>query len=79
MNVAISASGDEYFGVSKIESDDLPGKIRERLQNGAEKRIYFYVDARAHYGDVKPVLDEIRLAGITNVTFITQTEPSPSH
>ena len=72
IHVAVSASGDVYFGISKIESADLPVKFREALQAGAEKRIYLGVDARAHYGDVKLVLDEIRLAGITNVTFITQ-------
>jgi biopolymer transport protein ExbD len=72
MRVTISASGDVYFGTSHVASAELPAKFREGMQAGAEKRIYMAVDARAHYGDVKLVLDEIHRAGITNVTFITQ-------
>jgi biopolymer transport protein ExbD len=79
MNIAIQASGTTYFGDLKIAPGDLPEKIREGLQNGAERRIYLYVDDRVRYSDVKQVIDEISLAGVTNVTFVTQTEPSPSH
>jgi biopolymer transport protein ExbD len=79
MNVAIQPDGTTYFGDLKIAPGDLPEKIREGLQNGAERRIYLYVDDRVRYSDVKQVIDEISLAGVTNVTFVTQTEPSPSH
>jgi len=72
LNVAVSAGGSVYFRGRRIAPADLPGKIRDGLESGAERRIYLYVDSRTFYADVKQVLDEIRAAGITNVTFITQ-------
>jgi biopolymer transport protein ExbD len=53
-----------------------PYTLREELQNGlhagAERKVYLRVDARARYSTVKEVLDQIHLAGIEKVCFLTQ-------
>jgi biopolymer transport protein ExbD len=41
-------------------------------QTGTMNRVYIAVDARAKYGSAIPVLVQTRLAGIENVSFLTE-------
>src|SRR5258706_10666120 len=72
LEVVITRDGSIYFRERRIALEDLPNEIQEGLQNGAERKIYIKVDARAKYADVPAVLDKIRLAGVENVAFLTQ-------
>jgi len=46
--------------------------IRQGVRIGAANRIHLNVDARAKYGKIIAVLVQIRLAGIENVSFLTE-------
>jgi biopolymer transport protein ExbD len=72
LKVMVTRDGKIYFREQHIALEDLPNKIREGLQSGAERKVYIAVDARAKYGDVPAVLDKIRLAGVEKVTFLTE-------
>jgi biopolymer transport protein ExbD len=72
MQVTVMRDGQVFFRDHHVLPVELPNKIREGMRNGAEKRIYLAVDARARYGDAIVVLDQIRLAGIENVSFLTE-------
>jgi biopolymer transport protein ExbD len=76
IKVALTRDGTVYFGNSRIRPDDLPDRIREAVRNGAEKRIYLEVDARAHYGDVNALLLQIQKSGIQNVSILAES-PRP--
>lgn len=76
MDVAITRDGSVYFRNHKILLAELPDSLREAARNGAEKTVYVKADARAKYGDVKPVIDQIRLSGLQNITFLTE---HPTH
>jgi len=54
-----------------VHYDDLPSVIQEAVRHGAERKVYVKADARARYSNVEVVMDAIRLAGITNVVFLT--------
>jgi biopolymer transport protein ExbD len=71
LRLVIARDGKVYFGNEHVTLDELPTEIRNRLQDGAEKRVYRLADARAHYSEVKPVLDEVRLAGVEDVSLMT--------
>ena len=71
--VALTRDGSLYFRNSRIVPDQLPNKIRDAMLNGAEKRIYFAVDARSKYGDVSALLPYIQLSGIENVSILAET------
>jgi len=73
--IAITRDGRVFFRNHPIVRADLASEIREGMRNGAEKKVYLVVDARAKYGDAIPVLVQVRLAGIENVNFLTE-EPS---
>ncbi len=72
MAITITRDGHVFFRDHQIALEDLPGEIREGLRRGAEKRVFVAVDARAKYGDVAVVLGKIRLAGIEDVSFLTE-------
>ena len=73
IRVVLTRDSRVYFRNQLVTLEDLPDEIRKQVQNGAEKKVYVSADARAKYGDVSRVLAEIRLAGIGNVAFRTET------
>lgn len=72
MKIGVTRDGHVFFGSSHIAPADLPNFIRESVGNGAERKIYLAVDARAKYGDVIVILNQIREAGIEDVAFLTE-------
>ena len=72
MQISITRDGRFFFRSDKVSPEDLPEKIRKGVWNGAERRIYLNADARAKYRDAVAVLDQIRLAGIEDVSLPTQ-------
>jgi biopolymer transport protein ExbD len=73
MRLAVYRDGQLAFNKRRVSPDQLPGKIHEALQDGAENRIYLYADARGRYGFVKEVLATVRLAGVQHVSFVTES------
>jgi biopolymer transport protein ExbD len=71
LQVMVTRDGQVFFRDLHVMCEDLPDEIREGVRKGAEKRVYLVVDARAKYGNTIAVLDQIRLAGIENVSFLT--------
>jgi len=72
IRVVITRDGSLYFRNVKIAFSDLPKMIRDAVQNGAERKVYLVVDARAKYGDVKAVYDAIAEGGVNEVSLITE-------
>jgi len=72
MQISVTRDGHVYFRIHRIMLQYLTEEIRQGVRNGAEKRIYLNVDARAKYGDTTAVLDQIRLVGIEKVSLLTE-------
>jgi biopolymer transport protein ExbD len=72
MRIFVMRDGRVYFGTHAVATEELPDKIRQGVRNGAERKIYLAVDARARYGDAEKVLDQIWFSGIRDVSFLTQ-------
>jgi biopolymer transport protein ExbD len=70
--VAVSHDGKVYFGSDQINPDELTGKVKDRLTNKADKRVFIKADARARYGKVVEVVDDIRSAGVDDVGLLTE-------
>jgi biopolymer transport protein ExbD len=78
MHVMVTRDGTVYFNKHRAAPDELPSKIHEWVNSGAERRVYISADARSRYSEVKTVLEQIRLAGVENVTFLAQSGPDTS-
>jgi biopolymer transport protein ExbD len=79
INVAITRDGSLYFGHDRVPAKELPERIRRAFEHGSERKVYLKADARARYGEVKAVLDQISAAGIQDVAFITENPPQLKH
>jgi biopolymer transport protein ExbD len=72
IHISVYRDGDVYFGNRRVDANELPNRIRDAILNGAEKKIYLAVDARARYSDVEAVLAQIQLAGLEKVCFLVE-------
>src|SRR6202142_2830664 len=61
--VAIMRDGQIFFGPDKVTADQLPAKVKDRLANKVDKRVFIKADARAKYGAVVDGVDNVRSAG----------------
>jgi|HubBroStandDraft_1064217.scaffolds.fasta_scaffold134578_2 biopolymer transport protein TolR len=72
MTLILTRDGTLYFRNIKIPPKTLPDAIRAAIRDGSEKTLYISADARAKYGDVKAVLNQIHQSGLQNVTFLAE-------
>jgi biopolymer transport protein ExbD/biopolymer transport protein TolR len=70
--VAVTRDGTLYLGNTKINKEDITGQIKDRIANKLDKTVYVKSDARAKYGDVVAVVDEIRSAGVDSLGLLTE-------
>jgi biopolymer transport protein ExbD len=69
--VAITREDKVFFGTEKINVDDLTQKIKDRLANRTDKRVFIKADARAKFGWVVEVVDNVRSAGVDQLGLLT--------
>ena len=79
--VAITRDGKIYLGNTQMPKEDLTGQIKDRISTRLDKTVYVKSDARAKYGEVVAVVDEIRSAGVDQLGLLTEknqkTGPPP--
>jgi len=82
--VAVTRDSKVYLGTEKItDLGNLGPKVRDLIDKKTDKRIYIRADARAQYGTVTDVVDNVRTAGVDDVGLLTeqrkaQTAPPPT-
>src|SRR6516162_6685538 len=77
--VSITRNGEVFFGSEKISVDNLTSKVKDRLANKADKRVYVKSDMRARFGSVVQVVDSVRAAGVDDLGLLTdQRKTAPS-
>jgi biopolymer transport protein ExbD len=70
--VAITRDGRIYIGNTMMQKEDLSGQVKDRISTRLDKTVYVKSDARAKYGDVVAIVDEIRSAGVDQLGLLTQ-------
>ena len=70
--IAITRDNKVFLGNDLIAPDQLSDKVRDRLSNRVDKRIYVKADARAKYGTVVDVVDNVRSAGVDDLGLLTE-------
>jgi biopolymer transport protein ExbD/biopolymer transport protein TolR len=63
--------GKVFFGNDQIPADQLTGKVKDRLTNRVDKRVFVRADARAKFGSVVEVVDNVRAAGVDQLGLLT--------
>ena len=80
--VSITRDGKVYFGSEQMAVDNLTAKVKDRLANKPDKRVYVKADMRARFGSVVQVVDAVRAAGVDDLGLLTEqkkTAPTPRH
>ena len=70
--VAVMRDGTIFFGSDKVNADQLNERVKDRLATRTDKRVFIKADARAKYGSVVEVVDNIRSAGVDQVGLLTE-------
>ncbi len=70
--VAIARSGDIYLGNNRVPRDQITALVRDRLTGRIDKTVFVRSDARAKYGDVVALVDEVRAAGVDQLGLLTE-------
>jgi len=78
--VSITRDGKVYFGTDQVaDIDALTTKVKDRLANKQDKRVYVKADMRARFGGVVKVVDAVRAAGVDDLGLLTdQRKTSPN-
>jgi biopolymer transport protein TolR len=82
--VAVMRDGKVFFGNDRTEPDQLTQKVKDRLANRVDKRVFIRADARAKFGSVVQVVDNVRAAGVDQLGLLTDqrkttnTPPPPA-
>ena len=69
--VAVMRDGKVYLGSKQIAPEDLTDRLKDRLAAATDKRVYVRADARAKFGSVVQVVDNVRAAGVDDLGLIT--------
>ncbi len=76
--VAVQRDGTVFFGTEKTAVDQLTDKIKDRLANRTDKRVFLKADARAKFGAVVEVVDNVRAAGVDQLGLLTDQKKQGS-
>jgi biopolymer transport protein ExbD len=80
--VVVMQDGKIYFGNDQVQLDALSEKVKDRLANRVDKRVYLRADKRARFKYVVDVVDDVRAAGVDQLGLLTEqkktsTNPAP--
>ncbi len=78
--VSVTRDGKVYFGTDQVQDiDNLTTKVKDRLANKQDKRVYVKADMRARFGSVVKVVDSVRAAGVDDLGLLTdQRKTTPN-
>jgi biopolymer transport protein ExbD len=75
--ISVTRNGGVFLspGNLKVTPDQLPEKVKDLLTNKVDKTVFIKSDARARYGIVEDVVDNVRAAGVDQIGLITELIP----
>jgi len=71
VEVAITRDGKIYLKDHPVSVDELTPKVKDLISGRLDKTVYVRSDARAKYGDVTKVVDEVRAGGVDTLGLVT--------
>ncbi len=71
VEVAVSRDGRIFLKTTPINLDEITPKVKDLISGRLDKTVYIRSDARAKYGDVVKVVDNVRAAGVDSLGLLT--------
>src|ERR1700735_4414573 len=75
--ISVTRNGGVFLspGNLRVTPDQLPEKVKDLLTTKVDKTVLNKSDARARYGVVEDVVDNVRAAGVDQIGLITELIP----
>ncbi len=70
--LAVTRDGNVFLGTSPISLDEITKRTKDMISGRLDKTVYVKSDARAKYGDVVKVINDIRAAGVDSLGLLTE-------
>jgi biopolymer transport protein ExbD/biopolymer transport protein TolR len=70
--LAVTRDGKIYLGSTPVLVRDITAKVKDQISSKLDKTVYVKSDARAKYGDVVAVIDNVRAAGVDSLGLLTE-------
>jgi biopolymer transport protein TolR len=77
--VAVTRENKVFFGTDLVQPADLTQKIKDKLASKTDKRVFIKADARAKFGWVVEVVDNVRSAGVDQLGLLTDQKKTPGN
>jgi biopolymer transport protein ExbD len=72
VELAVTRDGKVFLNGQTVAMSDITKKVEDLMANRLNKVVFIKSDARAKYGDVVSVVDNVRAAGIEQLGLITE-------
>jgi biopolymer transport protein ExbD/biopolymer transport protein TolR len=72
VELAVTRDGKIYLGSSQIQVDKITTAVKDKISTKLDKTVFVKSDARAKYGDVVSVVDNVRAAGVDTLGLLTE-------
>ncbi len=70
--LAVTRDGKIFLGTSPVVLGDVTTQVKDLISGRLDKTVYIKSDARAKYGDVVKVIDNVRAAGVDSLGLLTE-------
>ncbi len=70
--LAVTRDGKVYLQSDPIKLDEITTKVKNHISGKLDRTVYVKSDARAKYGDVVAVIDNVRAAGVDSLGLLTE-------
>ena len=74
--VAVTRDGKIFLGSEQVVLDALTPRVKTALEKKTDKKVFVKSDARARYGIVVDVVDNVRSAGVDQLGLLTEQKKS---
>jgi biopolymer transport protein ExbD len=72
VELAVTRDGKVFLNAGPVQMDDITSKVKDLIANKLDKTVFVKSDARAKYGDVVEVIDNVRAAGVEQLGLLTE-------
>ncbi len=70
--LAVTRDGKTYLGADQVQVGEITPRVKDRIATKLDKTVYVKSDARAKYGDVVNVIENVRAAGVDSLGLLTE-------
>jgi biopolymer transport protein ExbD len=70
--LAVTRDGKIFLGTTPVASDEVTQKVKDMISGRLDKTVYVKSDARAKYGDVVKLINNVRAAGVDSLGLLTE-------